>query len=71
MSDKKADYKIYVQPVYIEVDCPHCGETLCIHDGDGINLEEVYIDKNENISVFCELCDEEIYLGEYEEEVTE
>lgn len=32
------DYTIYLQPIYLEVTCPHCKAKLTLFDGDGVDL---------------------------------
>lgn len=61
------DYTIYLQPVYLEVTCPHCKERLIRYDGDGVDFEECYSDESEEVSVFCDECCEEFLLGNFKE----
>ncbi|EAC2921696.1 hypothetical protein EOT50_11670 [Listeria monocytogenes] len=66
---KEIDYIIYLQPIYLEVTCPHCKERLIMYDGDGVNFDECFSEESDGVCVNCSECLEEIHLGDFKEVV--
>ncbi|EPE5826966.1 hypothetical protein ACSJ9F_001891 [Listeria monocytogenes] len=66
---KEVDYTIYLQPIYLEVTCPHCKERLIMYDGDDVDFDECFSEKSEGECVNCSECLKEIHLGDFKEVV--